>query len=118
MITIDMLSTADNVPGQGVGSAYDEQVALVKSCRKFKVRINDPRDADIIHCHTVDLWNYFRMKNTLGASVSYVHFLPDTLDGSITLPDVAFGAFKFYVTAFYNAADYLVVVNPSFIDKL
>jgi|GEM_PF-76633 len=118
MITINMLSTADNVPGQGVGSAYEEQVALVKKCKKFKVRINDPRDADIIHCHTVDLWNYFRMVNTKGTSVCYVHFLPDTLDGSIVLPGVAFSVFKEYVTIFYNSADHLVVVNPTFIEKL
>jgi len=119
-ITINMLSSADKVDGQGVGSAYLEQVSLVKNGAKelFDVRINDKRDADILHHHTVDLGNYFRMKKTKGINVAYVHFLPTTLDGSIKLPKPAFAIFKKYVVSFYNKADHLVVVNPMFIDEL
>ena len=58
------------------------------------------------------------MGRTKGVNVSYVHFLPDTLDGSIKLPKFAFNIFKKYVTKFYNKADYLVVVNPIFIEDL
>mgnify|MGYP004578239229 CR=1 FL=1 len=48
-ITINMLSSADKVDGQGVGSAYLEQVSLVKEGAKdlFDVKINDKKDADI-----------------------------------------------------------------------
>ena len=80
------------------------------------VYINSKKKCDITHIHTVDLWNYFKMGR--GVSVCYVHFLPDTLDGSIRLPKFAFNVFKKYVTKFYNKADYLVVVNPIFIDDL
>ena len=49
-----MLSSADKVDGQGVGSAYLEQVSLVKEGAKdlFDVKINDKKDADIMHYHT------------------------------------------------------------------
>lgn len=119
-ITINMLSSADKVDGQGVGSAYLEQVSLVKEGAKelFDVRINDKKDADIIHHHTVDLQNYIRMNRTKGVNVAYVHFLPTTLDGSIKLPKPIFSVFKKYVVNFYNKADHLVVVNPIFIDEL
>lgn len=119
-ISINMLSSADKVAGQGVGSAYLEQVALVKEAGKkyFDITVNSKKDADILHHHTVDLWNYLRMKRTKGVNVAYVHFLPTTLDGSIKLPKFAFNIFKNYVTSFYNRADYLVVVNPTFIDEL
>ena len=42
-----MLSSADKVDGQGVGSAYLEQVSLVKEGAKdlFDVKINDKKDA-------------------------------------------------------------------------
>jgi len=115
-----MLSSADKVDGQGVGSAYLEQVSLIKEGASdlFDVRINDKKDADILHHHTVDPKNYFKMGRTKGVNVSYVHFLPDTLDGSIKLPKFAFNIFKKYVTKFYNKADYLVVVNPIFIEDL
>jgi len=117
-ISINMLSSADKVAGQGVGSAYLEQVNLVRegAPELFDIYINSRKKCDIVHVHTVDLWNYFRMKK--GVSVCYVHFLPDTLDGSIKLPGFAFNIFKKYVTKFYNKADHLVVVNPIFIDDL
>lgn len=115
-ITINMLSSADKVAGQGVGSAYLEQVQLVKEKLSdiFDVTINGGIKYDIMHHHTIDPINYIKMKLTKGINVAYVHFLPDTLDGSIKLPKIFFGIFKKYVTKFYKSADYLVVVNPIF----
>lgn len=119
-IIINMVSSADKVQGQGVGSAYEEQVALVKEGlkEKFEIRENSKKDADILHHYTVDLGNYMKMITTKGVNVAHVHFLPTTLDGSIKLPDTIFSVFKKYVISFYNKADYLVVVNPTFIDEL
>ena len=119
-ISINMLSSADKVDGQGVGSAYLEQVSLIKDNASdiFDVRVNDKEDADIIHVHTVEPRNYLRMKKSKGVTVAYVHFLPTTLDGSINLPKPAFSIFKKYVIKFYNTADHLVVVNPTFINEL
>lgn len=115
-IKINMLSSADKVAGQGVGSAYLEQVSLVKENLSdlFDVKINGGIKYDIMHHHTVDPINYIKMKLTKGVNIAYVHFLPDTLDGSIKLPKMFFGIFKKYVTKFYKSADYLVVVNPIF----
>lgn len=113
-MTVNMLSSADKVEGQGVGSAYLEQVSLIKDLKEFDVTINGGIKYDIMHHHTVGLINYMKMLFTKGINVSYVHFLPDTLDGSIKLPKICFGIFKKYVTNFYKKADYLVVVNPIF----
>lgn len=119
-IKINMLSKADSVEGQGVGSAYIEQVNLLKEGAKdiFDIKINDKKDADIVHVHSINPNFYFKMKNTKGVSVCYVHFLPHTLDGSIKLPKPIFNIFKKYVIKFYNNADHLVVVNPIFISDL
>lgn len=119
-ITINMLSSADKVDGQGVGSAYLEQVALVKEGATdiFDVVINSKKKTDIIHHHTIDLDHFFKMQMSDAINVAYVHFLPTTLDGSIKLPKAIFPVFKKYVISFYNSADYLVVVNPSFIKEL
>lgn len=119
-ITINMLSSADKIEGQGVGSAYLEQVKLVSegAPELFDVRINSIKKADIIHTHTVDPQNFIKMKSSKNAVVCYVHFLPDTLDGSIQLPKALFSIFKKYIISFYKSADYLIVVNPSFMDEL
>ena len=115
-ISINMLSSADKVPGQGVGSAYIELINLLneKASDKYDIHINKGTKYDILHAHTVDLQNYFKLKKTKGKKVAYVHFLPDTLDGSIKLPKFAFRIFKNYVISFYKQADKLVVVNPIF----
>ncbi len=119
-IIINMLSTADKVAGQGVGSAYEEQVQLVKEGASdlFDVRINAHCKADINHFHTINPNFFVKMKTSKAANVAYCHFLPDTLDGSIKIPKAFFGVFKKYVTSFYRSADYLIVVNPIFMKEL
>ena len=112
-----MLSMADSVDGQGVGSAYLELMKLLKEDGKdtFEILLNDKiKNSDIIHAHTVEPRNYLKIKRAKVPTVAYVHFLPDTLDGSIKLPKPIFKIFKKYVISFYKNADYLVVVNPIF----
>lgn len=116
-IRINMLARrANDVKGQGVGSAYLEQVSLLKegASDRFDIVINDTKKADIVHAHTIDPANYAEFRKTKGIKVAYVHFLPHTLDGSIHLPKPFFHVFKKYVMRFYKKADYLVVVNPIF----
>lgn len=115
-IKINMLSMADSVDGQGVGSAYLELMKLLNEDGKndFEIFLNKGTKYDIIHAHTVEPRNYLKLKFSKNPTVAYVHFLPDTLDGSIKLPKPIFKIFKKYVISFYKSADYLVVVNPIF----
>ena len=116
-IRINMLSMADSVDGQGVGSAYLELMKLLKEDGKddFEILLNDKiKNSDIIHAHTIEPRNYLKLKRAKVPTIAYVHFLPDTLDGSIKLPKLAFKIFKKYVISFYKSADHLVVVNPIF----
>lgn len=117
-IDICMLSHAARVDGQGVGSAYLEQTALIKeSTTDFTCSVNKIGKHDIYHVHSVNPDFYFRMTKKR-TTVCYVHFLPSTLDGSIKLPKLSFTIFKRYVVKFYKKAKEIVVVNPIFIDPL
>lgn len=118
-LRINMLSAASSVDGQGVGSAYVEQVALVKGCDDiFEVFENDKHsNFHIYHVHTVNPTFYLR-SNKKHVNVMYVHFIPSTLDGSLKMPKLFFNIFKKYVINFYRHADEIVVVNPSFIPPL
>lgn len=120
-LRINMYSSADKVDGQGVGSAYKEQVALVSQARDlFDVEVNKPdREADIQHFHTIDPLFFLRMKNKKAVNVAYCHFLPDTvMDGSLKVPGPLRKIVAEYIIRFYKAADHLIVVNPSFIPEL
>jgi 1,2-diacylglycerol-3-alpha-glucose alpha-1,2-galactosyltransferase len=114
------MSSADKVKGQGVGSAYIEQVNLVKEGLrdKFLIHINK-KFSSIMHYHTIDLKHYIMAKLSKNqTSLGYVHFLPETLKGSIKLPKPAQVIFEKYVIEFYKSMDHLVTVNPYFIELL
>ncbi len=120
-IKINMLSKADSVDGQGVGSAYQEQLKLVKEGADdiFDISVNKRGKYDIYHIHTVNFGFYLKMLfHRKSEFITYVHFLPETLDGSIKLPKFAFKIFKSYVKSFYRKANHIVVVNPIFIEPL
>jgi 1,2-diacylglycerol-3-alpha-glucose alpha-1,2-galactosyltransferase len=116
-----MRSSANRVKSQGVGSCYDEQVGLVREgLTGFIVSENKKGYFDLVHYHTVNLQYYFeRLLNrhsTVG--IGYVHFLPETLDESLRLPKFVRKAFYKYMLAFYNSMDYLVTVNPHFVERI
>ena len=120
MISINIMSSADKIKGQGVLSAHDEQVNLVKGIKDYYIEENKIDICDITHFHTVNfeyfLWLPF-LKNK-STTVGYVHFVPETLENSLHL----FKPFKYifykYLIKFYSSMDKLVVVNPYFIDIL
>lgn len=121
MIRVNMFSSATKVKGQGVGSAYTELIRLLKTHLgdEISVAINRYSKADVSHYHTVDF--KFFLSTFLpnrGVKVGYVHFLPETLEGSLKLPFPLKQIFNWYLMTFYKRMDRLVVVNPSFIDKL
>lgn len=116
-----MFSQADSVQGQGVGSAYNELMKLLRTklVEDFYVTVNRYGQSDLTHYHTINP-TYFAnsFSPSRGRKIGYVHFLPETLEGSIKLPQPAKKVFYKYVIDFYNRMDQIVVVNPIFIDKL
>lgn len=122
MIRINMLSQADSVQGHGVLTAHDEQVALVKEelGNSFTVLENSPHCCEIQHYHTINLRYFLKLPlaKHKGVTVGYVHFLPETLEKSLRLPPIIKQLVYGYVMGFYRSMDYLVTVNPSFVDKL
>lgn len=117
MIRINMLSAAQTVPGQGVGSAYAELVRLIREYGKdcIELSINKGIRYDILHAVTFEPRNYLKFMLARCPRVMHVHCMPETLDGSLRLPAPIFWLLKKYVIRFYKKADLLVVVNPSLI---
>lgn len=119
-LTIKMSYSGEKYKGQGVLSATLEQINLINNmCSdEFNVLINKRGKADILHIHTVNPRSFLGAKFSRVPVVTHVHFLPNTLDGSIKLPKLFMRFFENYFLKLYRNSDYLVVVNPSFIDEL
>lgn len=89
---LNMLSRADMVKGQGVLSAYEEELRLISGRLdrihgdsgdfKLNISINDKIDGDITHIHTVNPEFFLRLPaiKSKGIAVGSVHFLPETVD--------------------------------------
>lgn len=121
MIRINMFSQANSVQGQGVGSVYSELMRLLQTrlLDEFYVTENRYGRADLTHYHTINPTYFLNsFSPARGRKIGYVHFLPDTLTGSIKLPGFAKKVVGKYVIDFYKRMDQIVVVNPTFIDKL
>lgn len=122
-LRINMMSSSEKVAGQGVSGAYRELMRLLyrDASQELDILENDYRQTvDITHYHTIDPQFFATTfaKKRVGRKIGYVHFLPETLDGSLKIPKVFMPIAAKYVTSFYNAMDKLVVVNPSFIKDL
>ncbi len=120
-IKLDILSHADMAEAQGVLSVYREQTRILEKYGKddFELTYNKLHGKfDLYHIHSVNPSFYLFALKKRKPTIVFVHFLPDTLDGSVKLPKIAFKAFKWYVTSFYKKAKEIVVVNPSFKKEL
>lgn len=120
-IIISMFSSSDKVKGQGVDSAYVELLGLLKDLpQTFHIVFKKFWRIDIAHFHTVDFKHFLAIPllKTQGKVVATVHFLPETIEDSLKLPYIVKEIFYRYLIRFYKSMDYLVVVNPSFIEKL
>ena len=87
---INMFSQADSIKGQGVGSAFLEQLELVKNGLSdiFEITVNKTYKADIVHYHTLNIPYYLSipLAKRYGTTVCYVHFLPETVKNSLNVP--------------------------------
>ena len=117
-IRINILSKAESVPAQGVGSASFEHNSLVHSSKELEVFINEKgHNFDIFHIHSVHLENRLKM-NKKHINIVDVHFLPRKNDGSVVLGKPAEWILVTYVEDMYRKADEIVVVNPIFIHEI
>lgn len=120
--TISVMSLADNVKGQGVGSAYSEQLCLIEERLddSYVIMKNTIKSGEITHYHSINfrffIHAFMNRKKTI--RVGSVHFIPETIEGSITLPAWMKKIFYWYILEFYKSMDQLVTVNPIFIDKM
>lgn len=119
-ISVNMLSVADVVKGHGVDTAYNELVQLLYKYGKndLDIFLNKGEDYDVLHLHTVDPVSYLKQKMTKSTTLTSVHFLPNTLNGALKIPKVFSNIYAWWVKKIYLESNYLVVVNPTYIDEI
>ena len=119
-IKVNMLSIADVIKGQGVETAYNELTGLLDKYGKDDIDFvkNKGLNYDIMHMHTVNPISYIKQRLTKGTTLTYVHFMPNSLEGTLKLPKFCLKVYSWWVKKCYLKSDYLVVVNPEYIQDM
>lgn len=119
-VSVNMLSIADSIKAQGVDTAYSELIKLLNKYGKKDIKIVKNRGLkyDVLHLHTTNPISYIKQRLSKGVSLTYVHYLPDTLEGALKLPKIALKTYAWWTKRCYLDSDYLVVVNPTYVDEL
>lgn len=119
-ISINMLSIANVIKGQGVETAYNELVYLLEKYGKKDLKIvrNKGLKYDILHMHTTNPVSFIKQRLTKNKTLTYVHFLPNTLNGALKIPSIFMKIYSWWIKKSYLMSDYLVVVNPSYVDEM
>lgn len=118
-IRVNNLSQAHTAKGHGVASVYDEQVGLLKNNSKIIDIIENGKwtDCDLNVIHTINLGYRKAARSKKIPSLTFCHFLPNTLKGSIKLGPLT-PIFKGYVKRFYKKAQNLILVNKQMLNDL
>ncbi|MCL2742143.1 MAG: glycosyltransferase, partial [Oscillospiraceae bacterium] len=120
--SINMLSKAHKVKAQGVGSVYEEHAALMRESLPDRFELHEGKAScmDIMHYHTINLRYYLFLTfaKMRGRAVGMVHFLPETVKGSVRLPGPVGPIFYRYMVSFYKRMHHLVTVSPAFTERL
>jgi len=119
-ISVNMLSIADAIKGQGVETAYNELIGLLEKYGKDDLEVvkNKGLNYDILHMHTASPISFIKQRLTKNKTLTYVHFMPNTLSGALKIPNLFMNIYAWWIKKNYLMSDYLVVVNPSYIDEM
>lgn len=117
-----MMLKTEGLEGNGVLSAQDEQIALIKESLSdiFEIVENSKDGGDITHYYSInfDLFLTISAMKKRGKTIGVVHLLPETTANGINLPKFVKKIFYKYITTFYKKMDYLITMNPNYIDIL
>lgn len=112
--TVNILSTALDFKGQGVGSATKDTIHMIKNFLPYEVRLNSKEPCAVIHVHTPNvgfLFNILKNRKESGVVIS-AHITPDSLKESLILAPLWVRGFQIYLVEFYNLADRIIAVSP------
>jgi len=124
MKKVNILSSSYKYKGQGVASAFDNHIHLMKALKDdFEVFVNSKEhleESDIIHVHTLDLGHYFALRKMKKGALLVVsaHIVPDSLKGSLKLTALWLPIFTKYLLHFYRYCDVIIAVSDQVKEEL
>lgn len=120
MIQVKIYSNFNKYKGQGINSAFNDHVELMKNSKKFQINKKSFLKSDIIHLHSFDLRSFFILllsKIFLKKTIVSIHISKDTVELSVDISTFSKKIFYNYLNLYYKLADKCIIVNPYFVSE-
>lgn len=108
---VNVISESARFPGQGVDTAFKENVRILSGIDAASVVVNSRQPADIVHIHTIGPVGWRGLLFARGKKVVSAHLTPDSFVGSFVGARYWYPLAKLYLRWFYNRADLVLAVS-------
>lgn len=98
--------------GEGVNTAFEECVELLREQNDVEVLVNNKGHGDVMHSHTYG--PYFFLKGLFypRRKILTVHVIPDSIKGSLPFAKKLMPFVRWYFKQVYSFADVLIAISP------
>ncbi|MVN21413.1 glycosyltransferase family 4 protein [Mucilaginibacter arboris] len=113
MLKIHVVSETPFVmKGQGVHTAFVEQVALLKEKNDVQVVVNEEGWGDVMHCHTYGPYYFWKGRKYKGRRIHTAHVIPDSIKGSLPMWKYLFPFVNWFFKKVFSYADVVIALSP------
>jgi len=113
MLKIHVVSETPFVmKGQGVHTAFVEQVELLKEKNDVQVVVNEEGWGDLIHAHTYGPYYFWKGRKYKGRRIHTAHVIPDSIKGSLPMWKRLFPFVNWYFKKVFSYANVVIALSP------
>jgi 1,2-diacylglycerol-3-alpha-glucose alpha-1,2-galactosyltransferase len=113
MLKIHVVSETPFVmKGQGVHTAFVEQVQLLKEKNDVKVVVNEEGWGDVMHGHTYGPYYFWKGRKYKGRRIHTAHVIPDSIKGSLPFWNHLFPFVNWFFKKVFSYADVVIALSP------
>ncbi len=113
MLKIHVVSETPFVmKGQGVHTAFVEQVELLKEKNDVQVVVNEEGWGDLMHAHTYGPYYFWKGRKYKGRRIHTAHVIPDSIKGSLPMWKRLFPFVNWYFKKVFSYADIVIALSP------
>ena len=104
--------------GQGVHTAFVEQVELLREKTDIQVVTNEEGYGDLMHCHTYGPYYFWKGRKYKGRRIHTAHVIPDSIKGSLPMWKHLTPLANWFFKRVFSYADVVIALSPMVEDAI
>ncbi|WP_419801362.1 glycosyltransferase family 4 protein [Mucilaginibacter sp.] len=119
MLKIHLVSeTIFVMKGQGVHTAFVEQVELLREKTDIQVVVNEEGYGDLMHCHTYGPYYFWKGRKYKGRRIHTAHVIPDSIKGSLPMWKHLAPLANWFFKRVFSYANVVIALSPMVEDAI